>query len=82
TRCLAVERAPHIRVNCIAPGLIKTQLTENRYDQNWWNTAYKKIPLARAGAAAEVGELALFLVSPKAVYITGQIIGIDGGRSL
>ncbi|HQL10355.1 MAG TPA: SDR family NAD(P)-dependent oxidoreductase [Lentisphaeria bacterium] len=83
TRCLAVEMAPRaIRVNCIAPGLIKTALTENRYNQDWWDKVFAKIPMARAGSAAEVAELALFLASARSSYITGQIIGIDGGRTL
>ncbi len=83
TRCLAVELAPHnIRVNCIAPGLIKTALTENRYDQEWWDRVFAKIPMARAGVAMDIASLAMFLVSEKANYITGQIIGVDGGRPL
>lgn len=83
TRCLAAELAPHhIRVNSVAPGLVKTALTENRYDSAWWDRAFAKIPLHRAGTAEEIAALVLFLASERAAYITGQIIGVDGGRSL
>ncbi len=83
TRNLAVELAPYgIRVNSVAPGLVKTALTENRYDAAWWEKAHDKIPLHRAGTADEIAALVFFLASERASYITGQIIGADGGRSL
>ncbi len=83
TKNLAVELAPHrIRCNVIAPGLIRTALTENRYDAAWWEAAYAKIPLHAAGEPRDIAELAWFLVSERSGYLTGQIIGVDGGRSL
>ena len=83
TRNLAVELAPYnIRVNSVAPGLVKTALTMNRYDQAWWDKIADKIPLHRAGCAEEIAETVYFLASERASYITGQIIGADGGRSL
>lgn len=80
TRSLAVEMAPHnIRVNCIAPGLIRTELTERRYDASWWSKVNERIPMRRPGTPAEVGEVALFLVSSRSSYVTGQVIYVDGG---
>lgn len=80
TRCLAVEMAPHnIRVNCIAPGLIRTALTRQRYDAAWWAAVNERIPMRRPGEPAEIGEVALFLASRRASYITGQVIYVDGG---
>jgi NAD(P)-dependent dehydrogenase (short-subunit alcohol dehydrogenase family) len=80
TRHLAVELAPHnIRVNCIAPGLIRTALTKRRYDAAWWAAVNERIPMHRPGEPAEVAEVALFLASRRASYLTGQVIYVDGG---
>lgn len=80
TRSLAIELAPHnIRVNCIAPGLIRTALTQRRYDAAWWAAVNERIPMKRPGEPAEIGEVALFLASKRASYITGQVIYVDGG---
>lgn len=80
TRCLAVELAPHnIRVNCIAPGLIRTALTKQRYDASWWSSVNERIPMRRPGEPEEIGEVALFLASSRASYLTGQVIYVDGG---
>lgn len=80
TRSLAVELAPHnIRVNCIAPGLIRTALTKRRYDAAWWAAVNDRIPMHRPGSPAEIGEVALFLASDRASYLTGQVIFVDGG---
>jgi len=78
---LAVELAPyHIRVNCINPGLIDTDMTE-------WvmkNAAIlpivlDKIALKRAGLPSEIGHVVAFLASDKASYVTGQSLYVDGG---
>ena len=83
TRNLAVELAPYnIRVNTVGPGLVRTALTINRYDKEWWEKAADKIPLHRAGEASEIAQAVYFLASERSSYITGQIIGADGGRSL
>ena len=83
TRNLAVELAPYnIRVNAVGPGLVRTALTINRYDKEWWDKVSEKIPLHRAGEAEEIAQTVYFLASERSSYITGQIIGADGGRSL
>jgi 3-oxoacyl-[acyl-carrier protein] reductase len=79
TRCLAVEFAPRIRVNCIAPGHI-----ENEWSQSLSATARKKasenIPLKRWGTPDDILGTALFLASPAASFITGQTILVNGGE--
>lgn len=77
TKALAVELAKRkITVNCVAPGLIKTKMTENleHYDE-----MLKAIPLKRAGEPQEVADCVSFLASDKAAYITRQVISINGG---
>lgn len=81
TKSMAVDLAEHkIRVNAIAPGPIETAKTSKIFSQPDYASAIKKgIPMARAGTPSEVAELALFLSSTNASFITGQIITIDGG---
>jgi NAD(P)-dependent dehydrogenase (short-subunit alcohol dehydrogenase family) len=84
TKQMALEWAPQgIRVNAIAPGLIKTDMT-----QYLWGTpageAYiqKRIPAGRIGEAADIGALAAFLASDGAAFIHGETILVDGGGLL
>ncbi len=83
TRSLAAEWAPTIRVNCIAPSLTDTPLAARLL-----NTDEKKEsvgarhPLKRVGSAEEVAALAHFLLCEDSRWMTGQIIGIDGGMSV
>jgi NAD(P)-dependent dehydrogenase (short-subunit alcohol dehydrogenase family) len=78
---LAAELAPHIRVNVVAPSLTKTQLAEplTRSPQMAEAIA-KQHPLQRLGEAEDAASLADFLLSDAAGWITGQVIGVDGGR--
>lgn len=81
TANLAVELAPHqIRVNCINPGLIDTDMTSwVMKDANILPIVLEKIALKRAGQPAEIGQVVAFLASDKASYITGQSLYVDGG---
>lgn len=81
TRALATEWAPHgVRVNGIAPGYFRTELTEAFYqDPDWKNAMLAKIPLGTLGDANDLKGAAVFLASEASRYITGQCLSIDGG---
>lgn len=78
TRSLAVSLAPEVRVNCIAPGWIKTAWGETAGDA-WQERVIRETPLGRWGTPEDIAKLARFLVSPDASYITGQVINCNGG---
>ncbi len=81
TRALAAEWAPrNIRVNGIGPGYFRTAMTEGFYaDDGWRQDMLGKIPMRRFGELPELEGAAVFLCSPAASYITGQILYVDGG---
>lgn len=78
TRSLAVSLAPQVRVNCIAPGWIRTAWGETASDA-WQQRVLKETPLQRWGTPEDIAQAARFLVSPQASFITGQIINVNGG---
>lgn len=79
TKTMAIELGPKgIRVNCVAPGVIKTPMTENLIN-NFLQEKMKNSSLGRYGLPEEVAHLFLFLASDDSSYITGQTIRIDGG---
>lgn len=82
TKSLAAEYAPKIRVNCIAPSLTDTALAASllNNDQKREINAQRH-PLKRIGNAEDIANMAEFLLSSKASWITGQIIHVDGGIS-
>lgn len=85
TRALAVGLAPHqIRVNCIAVGSVLTaSLREQMSENGDYRAAVESgTPLRRLGTLAEVTGAAQFLCSPAAGFVTGQVLTIDGGRSI
>ena len=82
TKALAKEAGPSgVRVNCIAPGLIDTKMN-SIFSQEDLDAVIDETPLMRIGTGEDIAELALFLAGNKASFITGQIIGVDGGLSL
>ena len=83
TRTLAQSLAAHhIRVNGIAPGLIHTPLTAGLNDDTKRKHYEKKILLGRIGEPADCAGAAVFLLSPAAAYITGQVLVVDGGLTV
>lgn len=84
TRGMAVELAPHnVQVNAIAPGYFATEMNRALIDDAEFNAwVCKRTPAGRWGDPDEIGGLAVFLASPAADYITGQLIVIDGGMSV
>ncbi len=83
-RALAVEWGPHnIRVNSIAPGLIKTDFARALWQDGVWCTRREAMtPLRRLGEPDDIGGIAVFLASSAARFITGQLIVADGGVSV
>lgn len=79
TRSLAKEvAARNITVNCIAPGFIETDMT-NHFKSDELENILKQIPKNKMGNPQDIANLALFLASSSADYITGQTISVDGG---
>lgn len=78
SRSLAVSLAPHVRVNCIAPGWIRTAWGENAGDY-WQQRVLNETPLRRWGTPQDIAGMARFLLSDDAAYITGQVINVNGG---
>jgi 3-oxoacyl-[acyl-carrier protein] reductase len=81
TRALALELAPAVRVNAVAPGLIATEMSM-AIPQEVRERMTAAIPLGRMGEPEEVAELVAFLASGRSSYLTGQVVVIGGGRSL
>jgi NAD(P)-dependent dehydrogenase (short-subunit alcohol dehydrogenase family) len=82
TLALAAELAPKVRVNAIAPSLTRTPLGENLLGSEQMAASIAALhALQRLGEAQDIAALAAFLLSPQADWISGQIIGVDGGRS-
>jgi len=81
TVALAAELAPHTRVNCIAPSLTKSKMSALLLqNMKSINSISNQHPLKRIGEGFDSASLAKFLLSQNSSWITGQIIGVDGGR--
>ena len=78
TRSLAKELGPHILVNCVCPGLIKTEVGGNAVIREREPVLVKGIALQRVGMPRDVGEVVAFLAASEPCFVTGQDIIIDG----
>ena len=81
TRALAIDLAPDIRVNAIAPGLIASEMSMGIPD-DIREKMIAAIPLNRMGTPQEIANAVFFLLSPQSSYITGHVLVVGGGRSL
>lgn len=85
TRAMAVELSPKgIRVNCIAPGFIATDMSAKALnnDQERKNKVLSRTPMGELGAPSTIGDAALFLAGSESSYITGVVLPVDGGNSI
>ena len=85
TRAMAVELSPNgIRVNCIAPGFIATEMSANALnnDQERKDKVLSRTPMGVLGSPADIGDAALFLASSSSAFITGVVLPVDGGNSI
>ncbi len=83
TKCLALELAPRIRVNCLIPGMTQTQELVTRYrldDPGHRAAVLQEIPLSRIGSVGDIADALEFLISPAGAFMTGQKLVIDGGQ--
>jgi 3-oxoacyl-[acyl-carrier protein] reductase len=82
SKSLAKELGPSgIRVNCVAPGVIDTDMNAMYSDEDMKVLA-EKTPLGRIGDAKEVADLVYYLASEESSFVTGQVIGCDGGFNI
>jgi NAD(P)-dependent dehydrogenase (short-subunit alcohol dehydrogenase family) len=78
TKHLAVELAPQVRVNAIAPGLVKTDFARALWEPAE-DMAASRVPLKRLGEPDDIARAALFLASDAASWVTGDVMVVDGG---
>ena len=83
TKSLAAElAASNIRVNCVAPGWVRTDMSRKALDAEDAQDIRRQIPLGRAATADEIAAPVLFLVSDMASFITGEVLNVNGGAVL
>lgn len=82
TKSIAREAASRgVTVNAVAPGFITSDMTDS-LPENVRTKLLEQVPVGRAGTADEIGEAVAFLASERAGYITGQVLGVDGGMAM
>ncbi len=82
TKSLAVELAPRITVNCVAPGWVDTEMSAKPYAGDGRAAIEKTIPLRRVASPEDIAGPILFLCSPLARHMTGEILNVNGGSVL
>lgn len=81
-KSLAVEYAPEIRVNCVAPGWVDTEMSDSAYAGGGRDRIAQSIPLKRIASAEDIAGPILFLASDLARHVTGEIVNVNGGTVL
>ena len=79
SRSFALSAAPEVRVNTLAPGWIHTAFAEQDMENDYFKARISEIPLQRFGKPEDVAEAAVYLASDDAVYVTGEVLNINGG---
>jgi 3-oxoacyl-[acyl-carrier protein] reductase len=82
TKSLAVELAPKVTVNCVAPGWVDTEMSAKPYAGGGRQAIERTIPLGRVASADDIAGPIVFLCSPLARHITGEILNVNGGSVL
>lgn len=80
TQSLAMELAPHVRVNALAPGLVETPRTSKNRRPEQLKQLLSNVPLGRMGQPEEIADIALYLASDVAAWITGTVVNCNGGQ--
>lgn len=79
SKSFAHALAPVSRVNIIAPGWIETEFAQHHIDDEYYQARQQEIPMQRFGSVEEIAKIVAFVASPKASYITGEMIKVNGG---
>lgn len=81
TRQMATDYAPHgLRINAVAPGIIRTPMTQGRIDDDWYRRAMiDTTPVPRLGRPEDIAGVVAFLCSEDAAFVCGEVIAVDGG---
>ena len=82
TKSLALECAPRLTVNCVAPGWVDTEMSASAYEDAGRARIAASIPLGRIASAADIAGPIVFLCSPLARHITGEVLNVNGGSVL
>ncbi len=80
TQSLAMELAPHVRVNALAPGLVETARTSKNRGPEQLKSLLTNVPLGRMGQPEEIADIAVYMASDVAAWITGSIVNCNGGQ--
>ena len=81
TQCVAMELAPYVRVNALAPGLVETPRTSRNRRPEQLTQLLSNVPLQRMGQPEEIADIAIYLASDVSSWITGTIMNCNGGQS-